>query len=534
VYKAAGIGFDHLELRWERCQSLLPPSTHPEGPGYVWVNGEPTEPPTTVTPWAIIGAFQAVTVASTPKISQPTHVNRQPANFTPTDDYEAARRNLARLAAGRCENYDDWVHVGMALSALGEPGFALWDGWSQGSAKYDANEMPRKWASFKPGDGYTLASLAYWANEDDPPMPRPVAVSTFRATPEEPPWLRDAPEPAGYVLGGDGAPEPTGAAISTPAKTAKKEPPKLEVLSIRDLFTRTWPEPTWAVPGLLPVGLTVLAGRPKIGKSWLSLQLMQSVTTGGVFLGRKVEHGSCLYLALEDPPRRLLERAKLQGWQDLDAHADFVTVGNWRRGDGRQLAGIIREKGYRLVIVDTLARAFTGDKNSGDDMTAQLTPIQEAAHAGNCAVLLIHHFNKLGAATTGTADGITEPDPLVNLQGSISIGGMADCIMGLYKQADKRGILLTGYGRDVEEYSLNLVFDRTTHSWQATDADAPKQTDERAQVLAAVEDLGPSTLTEINAILKVDKGNLYKRLQNMVNLGMLDKGDKGRYSIPTD
>jgi hypothetical protein len=182
--------------------------------------------------------------------------------------------------------------------------------------------------------------------------------------------------------------------------------------------------------------------------------------------------------------------------------------------------------------VDTLARAFSADKDSGDDMTTALTPIQEAAHAGNCAVVLIHHHNKLGAATMGAADGINDPDPLVNLQGSISIGGMADCIMGMYRQKDKRGVLLTGFGRDVEEYSLILTFDRVTRCWQAADTDALKMTDERSAILTVVEDLGPSTLTEINKVLETDKGNLHKRLQNMVNLGMLDRDAKSRYSVP--
>ena len=49
VFSAPGSGFDHLELRWRECQTVLPPSKHPTGPGYKWLNGEPTEPPATMT-----------------------------------------------------------------------------------------------------------------------------------------------------------------------------------------------------------------------------------------------------------------------------------------------------------------------------------------------------------------------------------------------------------------------------------------------------------------------------------------------------
>ena len=57
-------------------------------------------------------------------------------------------------------------------------------------------------------------------------------------------------------------------------------------------------------------------------------------------------------------------------------------------------------------------------------------------------------------------------------------------------------------------------------------------TDERAAVLAMIAERGPSTLMELVKELKADKGNLYKRLQNMVSGGMLDVDAKGRYSVP--
>ena len=38
-----------IELRWERCQTVLPPSKHPTGPGYCWHTGAPTDRPATVT-----------------------------------------------------------------------------------------------------------------------------------------------------------------------------------------------------------------------------------------------------------------------------------------------------------------------------------------------------------------------------------------------------------------------------------------------------------------------------------------------------
>ena len=67
----------------------------------------------------------------------------------------------------------------------------------------------------------------------------------------------------------------------------------------------------WAISNLVPEGASILAGRPKIGKSWLTLNLALAVASGGVALGKiPVEAGQVLYLALEDGQRRLQKRLK--------------------------------------------------------------------------------------------------------------------------------------------------------------------------------------------------------------------------------
>ncbi len=73
-----------------------------------------------------------------------------------------------------------------------------------------------------------------------------------------------------------------------------------------ELAEQTFPETLWVVPDLLPEGLTLLAAKPKLGKSWLALGLALAVASGGVALGKvPVNQGAVLYLALEDSPKRL-------------------------------------------------------------------------------------------------------------------------------------------------------------------------------------------------------------------------------------
>lgn len=106
-------------------------------------------------------------------------------------DHERAARARARLQTRRCDTYDDWLHVGMALHAgLGEAGLALWERWSQQSEKYEPGICAAKWRSFaQRPHGYSLASLFYWAEQDDPTTgaSRASSAPAGASAPGEPP-----------------------------------------------------------------------------------------------------------------------------------------------------------------------------------------------------------------------------------------------------------------------------------------------------------------------------------------------------------
>ena len=94
------------------------------------------------------------------------------------------------------------------------------------------------------------------------------------------------------------------------------KPDKTEVTGWRShvftaaaLRTMTFPPVSYVVPGIIPEGLTILAGRPKIGKSWMALDLAIGIAPGKPVLGGvHVERGDVLYCCLEDNPRRLKRR----------------------------------------------------------------------------------------------------------------------------------------------------------------------------------------------------------------------------------
>ena len=96
--------------------------------------------------------------------------------------------------------------------------------------------------------------------------------------------------------------------------TTYDEPnPLLNGLKTGDwLDAQHFPPLSWVVPGLIPEGMSMLVGGPKIGKSWLSLGVALAVASGGRVLGR-IGVGDArpvLLLALEDGDRRLQDRAR--------------------------------------------------------------------------------------------------------------------------------------------------------------------------------------------------------------------------------
>ena len=301
------------------------------------------------------------------------------------------------------------------------------------------------------------------------------------------------------------------------------------LLSADSVMGTDWPEPTWAIPNYLPVGLTILAGKPKVGKSWLSLQIALAVGAGGQTLGEPVEGGPVLYLALEDTARRLKDRMGKQGWP-RGLPVEFMTlgqfydsVGDLQNGGGIKLADQIDLKRYRLVVIDTLSRSVMGDQNDVAAMTAALTPLQEISHHQNTAILLNDHHHK---------GNLANPDAISDILGSTAKGAMADTVWGLYRERGKLGAKLAITGRDVEEHTLALTIDWDLGCWQCDgDADQLEVAERHMDIIAYLEDAGQAGVTAIAEAVDRNKGGVYKDLQDLANNGTVKRTGGGRGKV---
>ena len=99
-------------------------------------------------------------------------------------------------------------------------------------------------------------------------------------------------------------PQPENSGKGEASCLGKSEKNRLKTVSMTDLYNQVYTSRPPIINSLLYPGTYILAGAPKLGKSFLMAQLAYHVSTGTEMWGFQVQKGSVLYLALEDDYRR--------------------------------------------------------------------------------------------------------------------------------------------------------------------------------------------------------------------------------------
>jgi hypothetical protein len=295
--------------------------------------------------------------------------------------------------------------------------------------------------------------------------------------------------------------------------------------TVDELLGTDFPEPTWIVPGLVPTGLVFLAGRPKVGKSWLALQMSIAVGSGGRTFGQDIEQGKVLYLALEDSPRRLRERLIIQQCPH-DAQIRFEI--EWPKfgceGGTTQLGTEIATNRYNLIVIDTLSRAAgNADQLDLAQMTNLTGELQSMAMKYNCTILVVDHHRKSNAAKSN--------NPIDDIMGSTGKSAVCDSAMGLYR--DKSGATLLVTGREIEDKEIALHWDGQFCMWQALGetGSVVKKGSMEDLVLKNISELTSleqdATVTHLSIRMNKAKGSISKALKSLAGKGRI-------YSKTTD
>jgi hypothetical protein len=316
-----------------------------------------------------------------------------------------------------------------------------------------------------------------------------------------------------------------------PAPAESKRSWRDGVISASELKQKTFQPVRFVLPGYIPEGVTVFAGKPKIGKSWLLYDICIACASDRFVLGSiKPAQGSVLYLALEDSQRRLKRRlAKLYPGDSWPAGLTLAT--EWQRADVGGIEDIAEwceeAPNPLLVVVDTLERfrqlAKPGSSAYTTDYLA-IAALHKLAHQRGIAIVVIHHVRKMEA-----------DDPFDMISGTNGLTGAADTILVIKRQAGN--VTLFARGRDIEESETACQFNKSTCRWTLLgDAGEVHGSGQRSAIVDAVRAAGEEGMhiSEIMAaIARSDRNAVDQLLFKMHRDGDLVRVKRATYAHPS-
>jgi hypothetical protein len=247
-------------------------------------------------------------------------------------------------------------------------------------------------------------------------------------------------------------------------QTADDQQQSQDSFTAAELAQRTYPELEWYVAGWMAIGLAILAGRSKIGKSWLAFALALDIAGGATTLGNiTTRQCEVLYLALEDSGRRLQSRMRMLLGDQPAPEGLHIELAWPRLAVGGCLtkldAWLDQHPACRVVIIDTFGkiRGQWGEqrKNAYQADYDEVGLLHQYAHRRNIVLVLVHHTRKAGA-----------DDVFDMISGTTGIIGAADTLLVLQRKRDDVMGTLSLTGRDVQgdgDYAVS--FDQTTGRW---------------------------------------------------------------------
>jgi hypothetical protein len=304
-----------------------------------------------------------------------------------------------------------------------------------------------------------------------------------------------------------------------------------QLKSAADLQHQVFEPIKWIAENILPEGLSMLVGKPKVGKSWMALDLGLAVASGGIFLGERCEDGDVLALFLEDNERRLQSRiTAMLGANKADWPRRLSYSTEWPRlSDGG--TELIEEwiksvPKPRLIIVDILERVRdrTSSKSNASAYTTDyeaLTALHRIATEHRLSILVLHHQRKAAAE-----------DLMDTVSGTGGLGGALDTLLVLGK--DEVGSFLYGRGRDLEEFRHAVQQSKDMRYQNLGSRPEAQGSPERKLIVAALfRAKEPMAVRDIaKAVPSMKYVNVKNRLAEMHKDGEVETVARGVYRLP--
>ena len=316
-----------------------------------------------------------------------------------------------------------------------------------------------------------------------------------------------------------------------------------ESIDAGELYNMEDKEVNWLVKPLIPAGLTILAGKSKVGKTYFTLNMVMGLVQGKKIFGDKDtgfrgRRGTVLYLSLEDHQNRFKRRMKKID-PDPDRRLLSKNLSPKFRWDKLSLGGlnaisqwIEKTKNPKLVVIDTLAKVWSKKATtSGGGLYAEeyaiYGPLADLAHKHDISIILITHTTK------GKASDVFD-----EILGGMGTQGPADNLIVLSndQSGHKR---LSIRGKDIEEKHLLFETPKEPFSWQYLgEAGEVQKTSQRQEIVNLFEEEGRAmSLQGIREGLrdwgcKISLNSVPMLLRKLVGDGVLVQQAKyGKYQL---
>ena len=263
----------------------------------------------------------------------------------------------------------------------------------------------------------------------------------------------------------------------------RMDPNYLKTVSMPELYDTVYASRPPVIDGLLYPGTYILAGAPKLGKSFLMAQLAYHVSSGLPLWGFNVHKGSVLYLALEDDYGRLQKRLYQMFGVETSANLYLGTEARiLGMGLTDQLDGFVKEHpDTKLIIVDTLQkiRGDVSDKYSYSTDYQDIVRLKAFTDRTGVCLMVVHHTRKQQA-----------DDKFDMISGTNGLLGAADggFLLSKEKRTSNKALLEIA-GRDQQDQKLHLVRDQERLLWTLEKAETELWTEPPDPLLVAVAGL---------------------------------------------
>jgi len=307
--------------------------------------------------------------------------------------------------------------------------------------------------------------------------------------------------------------------IEHPTSRTLKEG-SLELTHISELWDLVKEERQYLVENLLHVSsISILAAKPKEGKTTLATELAYCVVEGESFLDNfPCKKGAVLYFALEEMRDYFVDNVKLRGMQrDSELYLQFHRAS---QDSISSLVNLCHRVKPALVIIDHLA-LFTEIEEVSDynEITRVLSPLREVARETGTHILILHHMNKHAQGASG-------------IFGSVALQGSVDTMMIIATKGELRCLsTIQRYGQNLTDVVITV--NEQTRQVSSDCVTAEKSNDRNVTELASkILDIvsqanNPVTQSEMMKAVRGKASDKIAALRGLVEVGKILRSGSG-------